>query len=196
MLYDCTARRMCGSPVQLVVLPSSTDEWRHKCSSESCGHIDYHNPRMVVGTICENAAGQILLCRCARGGAARVLRGGVGVARRHVGAYLACSPLCGRPHPQESHRALQGTLDGAGRVFRVEWWANVWSCCAATPVLVPSHVATRTRPRREHSGRRGTGNLGGGRRPGVHHRPVRALGCKLYLSASAAACHRLVCTGS
>jgi len=53
--------RMCGSTVELR-RPEGEKEWRHVCSSPECGHIEYFNPKMVVGCIVEHQ-GKILLCK-------------------------------------------------------------------------------------------------------------------------------------
>ncbi|GLC44837.1 hypothetical protein PLESTB_001208800 [Pleodorina starrii] len=51
--------RVCGGRLS-VSKPSGDKEWRHVCGS--CGYVDYHNPKMVVGCVVEHR-GQILLCR-------------------------------------------------------------------------------------------------------------------------------------
>ncbi|KAG2447835.1 hypothetical protein HYH02_007291 [Chlamydomonas schloesseri] len=51
--------RVCGSPLKLSK-PDGEREWRHVCPS--CGYVDYHNPKLVVGCIVEHE-GKILLCR-------------------------------------------------------------------------------------------------------------------------------------
>ena len=57
----CNFCRVCGSPVSLRV-PEGEQELRHVCTNVSCGHIEYHNPKMVVGCLVEHM-GQVLLCR-------------------------------------------------------------------------------------------------------------------------------------
>jgi NADH pyrophosphatase NudC (nudix superfamily) len=50
---------MCGNDMR-VIQPEGDKEWRHVCNS--CGYIDYFNPKLVVGCIIEHE-GKILLCR-------------------------------------------------------------------------------------------------------------------------------------
>ncbi|GAX73460.1 hypothetical protein CEUSTIGMA_g912.t1 [Chlamydomonas eustigma] len=61
--------RQCGSAMQLKRAKEEGSEdsdsnggWRHMCSNDECGYIDYFNPKMVVGCIVEHE-GKILLCR-------------------------------------------------------------------------------------------------------------------------------------
>ncbi|WIA09455.1 hypothetical protein OEZ86_012036 [Tetradesmus obliquus] len=51
--------RMCGGSMA-IIQPEGDKEWRHVCNS--CGYIDYFNPRMVVGCVVEHE-GKILLCK-------------------------------------------------------------------------------------------------------------------------------------
>ena len=45
-----------------VTKPEGDAEWRHVCTSEDCGQVEYFNPKLVVGCIVEHA-GRLLLCR-------------------------------------------------------------------------------------------------------------------------------------
>jgi ADP-ribose pyrophosphatase YjhB (NUDIX family) len=49
----------CGAPVEIRIPPGDNLE-RHVCTR--CAAIHYHNPKLVVGCVCE-WQGQILLCR-------------------------------------------------------------------------------------------------------------------------------------
>lgn len=51
---------LCGSPVEHRV-PEGDHLPRHVC--EGCGHVQYFNPRVIVGCIPEWEDGRILMCR-------------------------------------------------------------------------------------------------------------------------------------
>jgi ADP-ribose/FAD diphosphatase len=57
-----TTRRFCNrcGAVMAVAVPAGDNRERHLC--DACGHIDYQNPRVVVGAVVEHAGG-VLLCR-------------------------------------------------------------------------------------------------------------------------------------
>ena len=57
------AGRAVGSAGSTEASSSSASSWRHVCSSQPCGYVDYFNPKVVVGCIVEHQ-GKILLCRC------------------------------------------------------------------------------------------------------------------------------------
>lgn len=50
---------LCGAPVEFII-PAGDSLPRHVCPQ--CGHIQYQNPRLVVGCVAE-WEGRILLCR-------------------------------------------------------------------------------------------------------------------------------------
>jgi ADP-ribose pyrophosphatase YjhB (NUDIX family) len=52
---------MCGTPTQLRI-PEGDERERHVCGDPNCGHIAYHNPKVVVGAIC-TYNDQVLLCK-------------------------------------------------------------------------------------------------------------------------------------
>jgi ADP-ribose/FAD diphosphatase len=58
--HQCNFCKRCGSKMEIRV-PENEVELRHVCSS--CGFVDYHNPKVVVGCLLENRKGEVLLCR-------------------------------------------------------------------------------------------------------------------------------------
>lgn len=56
---QCNYCRKCGAEMQICV-PAGEDELRHQC--QSCSHIEYHNPKTVVGCLVEHE-GKVLLCK-------------------------------------------------------------------------------------------------------------------------------------
>lgn len=60
MAPDIRHCNACGHAVEFRV-PEGDHLPRHLCPS--CGHIQYHNPKIIVGVIPEAADGRILMCR-------------------------------------------------------------------------------------------------------------------------------------